>query len=274
MIMHLPEFLENVSDSRVKNWFMMDSIWYPLLIMAAYLYFIKKLGPQIMKNHKPLDLKAVMIVYNMVQVFINGYFVVRAFRLLWLSEKYKFFCIEIDYSDEVNPIQIARTIWMYHISRLIDLLETVFFVLRKKDKQATFLHIYHHLLIYFMSWIIVKYFAGGHVAFFGTVNCFVHTIMYTYYLLTATIYSGNKSAVWWKKYLTQLQMIQFVVVGLHAVVALFDRNCTFPKALIMFAIPLDVFMFLLFWNFYKRTYLRKNHDQITQNNAFSGNKIK
>lgn len=52
----------------------------------------------------------------------------------------------------------------------------------------------------------IHYFAGGHSTFFGLLNTFVHIIMYTYYMLAAMGPQMQKY-LWWKKYLTALQMV-------------------------------------------------------------------
>lgn len=52
----------------------------------------------------------------------------------------------------------------------------------------------------------VGLFAGGHVALFGTINAFVHVVMYFYYLLTAVDASYKKS-IWWKRHITELQLV-------------------------------------------------------------------
>lgn len=48
---------------------------------------------------------------------------------------------------------------------------------------------------------------GGHSTFFGLLNTFVHIVMYSYYLFSAL---GEKyqKFLWWKKYLTALQMVR------------------------------------------------------------------
>ena len=37
-------------------------------------------------------------------------------------------------------------------------------------------------------------------------NCIVHSVMYTYYFVTA-MWPEYKRRIWWKKYITQLQMV-------------------------------------------------------------------
>lgn len=56
---------------------------------------------------------------------------------------------------------MARAVWLYYICKITELLDTVFFVLRKKQNQITFLHVYHHTLMPFCGFIGLKYFAGA-----------------------------------------------------------------------------------------------------------------
>jgi hypothetical protein len=50
-------------------------------------------------------------------------------------------------------------------------------------------------------------FSGGHGTLLGVINSFVHIIMYSYYLLAALGPSVQKY-LWWKKYLTSLQLVR------------------------------------------------------------------
>jgi len=52
-------------------------------------------------------------------------------------------------------------------------------------------------------------FAGGHGTLLGLINSFVHIIMYSYYLLAALGPSVQKY-LWWKKYITTMQMVRHV----------------------------------------------------------------
>ena len=42
----------------------------------------------------------------------------------------------------------------------------VFFILRKKNNQVTFLHVYHHTSMFLLWWIGVKWVAGGQCELF------------------------------------------------------------------------------------------------------------
>lgn len=42
-----------------------------LTILAAYLYFVLKLGPQYMSSRKPFNLQNILVTYNLYQVIFS-----------------------------------------------------------------------------------------------------------------------------------------------------------------------------------------------------------
>jgi elongation of very long chain fatty acids protein 4 len=78
------------------------------------------------------------------------------------------------------------------------------FVLRKKNSQVSFLHLYHHSTMFPLWWLGVKWCPGGQAYFSATINCFVHVVMYSYYFITT--FEGYRD-VWWKKYITHMQLV-------------------------------------------------------------------
>lgn len=57
--------------------------------------------------------------------------------------------------------QIAAALWWYFVSKGVEYLDTVFFILRKKNNQVSFLHVYHHCTMFTLWWIGIKWVAGG-----------------------------------------------------------------------------------------------------------------
>lgn len=119
-------------------------------------------------------------------------------------------CSPVDYSNDELAVYTLNLTWLYLFNKLMDLLDTIFFVLRKKDRQVTFLHLYHHVMMCLVSMVGVRYVGGGHTIFVGIINTFVHVCMYTYYLLAAYDSSYQKN-IWWKKYITLLQLVSFLL---------------------------------------------------------------
>jgi len=58
-------------------------------------------------------------------------------------------------------------------------------------------------------WFGVKYTPGGHSTFFGLLNTLVHVFMYFYYMVSA-MGPRWQTYIWWKKHMTNLQMVQLV----------------------------------------------------------------
>lgn len=50
--------------------------------------------------------------------------------------------------------------YVYYLSKLTEFADTVFFVLRKKKTQITWLHLYHHALTPMEAWLLVKFISG------------------------------------------------------------------------------------------------------------------
>jgi elongation of very long chain fatty acids protein 7 len=88
------------------------------------------------------------------------------------------------------------------------------------------------------------------------VNAGVHMVMYAYYALSAL---GPHMAkhLWWKRYITQLQLIQFVLVFIHGSYFLLKTDCSCPKVLHLFQTLHAVLFIKLFGSFYLRTYRKQ-----------------
>lgn len=59
------------ADPRVKDWSMMESPLPTMAMCAFYAYFSKSLGPKLMANRKPMDLRLVLVVYNLFQTVFS-----------------------------------------------------------------------------------------------------------------------------------------------------------------------------------------------------------
>ncbi|KAG5318223.1 ELVL1 protein, partial [Pseudoatta argentina] len=249
------DLMINKSDPRVNDWPMMSGLFPTFAICLFYAYFVKVLGPKMMENRKPFDLRRVMTWYNLFQVIFSTWLFNESLVTGW-GGRYSFKCQPVDYSNDPFALRIARGCWWYYISKFIEFTDTIFFVLRKKNDHISTLHVIHHGCMPISVWFGVKFTPGGHSTFFGFLNTFVHIIMYSYYLLAA-LGPHIQPYLWWKKYLTTLQMIQFVLVMIHAFQLLFI-DCNYPKAFVWFIGMHAIMFYFLFRNFYNEAYNKKN----------------
>ncbi|XP_058974598.1 elongation of very long chain fatty acids protein 7 isoform X1 [Musca domestica] len=250
------DLMDNKSDPRTRDWFLMSSPFPTIAISITYAYIVKILGPKLMENRKPFELRKVLVVYNFLQVLFSMYLFYEASIGGWLNG-YSFTCEPVDYSYSPKAIRTARGCWWYFFSKFTEFFDTFFFVMRKRYDQVSTLHVIHHGIMPVSVWWGVKFTPGGHSTFFGFLNTFVHIIMYTYYMLAAMGPKVQKY-LWWKKYLTVLQMVQFVLVMIHSFQLFFRNDCNYPIGFAYFIGAHAVMFYFLFSDFYKKSYLRRD----------------
>nr|CAD7602474.1 unnamed protein product [Timema genevievae] len=267
--------LDLTPDPRTNDWFLIKSPTPGLTIMASYLFFVLSWGPRYMKHRKPFELTNILILYNFLQVVFSVYIFCEGLDAGWLT-KYSWTCEPVDVSTSPEALRIATGVYMYFLAKISELLDTVFFVLRKKERQITFLHLYHHTGMPMVSWGCTKYYPGGHGTLIGLINSFVHIIMYSYYMMSAMGPQFQKY-LWWKKYITTLQMVvllvvlidtrahcitgQFCLAFLHSFQLLF-HDCGYPRWTLFLTLPNAIFFYYLFNDFYYKEYeQRRTKDQ-------------
>lgn len=64
--------------------------------------------------------------------------------------------------------QVIKVLWWYYFSKLIEFMDTFFFILRKNNRQITFLHIYHHASMLNIWWFVMNWIPCGHCECFNT----------------------------------------------------------------------------------------------------------
>ena len=136
-------------------------------IFAVYLLTVVKILPAHMKNRKAYDISGIIRFYNVFQVLACTFLVVR-FHNLGFSFRNTWKCgnkLEAGREDESFDV-----LWWFLALRTLELLETVFFILRKKQNQVSSLHVYHHISTIILTWLHLKYLSGNK-NFFNRGNC-------------------------------------------------------------------------------------------------------
>lgn len=138
-----------------------------------------------MENRRPFNIERILLFYNAIQVLanfgifayvstkknstINGRKILKItfnfqvmYQLTVFSERrINYWCEELDFSDSFLGMRSAQVSYCYFLVKLLDLFDTVFFVLRKRTRQISFLHIYHHTAILVGAYIAVSWAPGN-----------------------------------------------------------------------------------------------------------------
>ncbi|ORY23942.1 ELO family [Naematelia encephala] len=159
-------------------------------------------GREIMRSRPAFKLTFLFQVHNLLLTTGSGILLALMLEeILPLYLKHGFYW-SICYKGAFTPRLVSYYMVNYYI-KYVELIDTVFLVLKKKP--LAFLHVFHHAATAILcftqlegetsvQWVVI------------TLNLTVHVIMYYYYYATA----GGKR-IWWKKYLTTLQISQFVI---------------------------------------------------------------
>ncbi len=168
-------------------------------------------------------------------------------------------CEDVDWDPRPGSAGYNMAVVLYaaFIFRIIDFADTAFFVLRKKTEHVSSLQVIHHCAMPIFGWTIVAFFPGGHESLGGPINSLVHCVMYTYYFLAA-LGPRYKKYLWWKRYLTSLQMVQFVAVLAKSLVNLSGvAGCRTSWQLSVILVFLTILFLALFSQFYRKEYVAK-----------------
>ncbi|KAH9374262.1 hypothetical protein HPB48_005582 [Haemaphysalis longicornis] len=179
-------------DPRTRDYPLVVNPMFVFPLIAFYLYFVKVLGPRLMKNREPFEITNIVRVYNVIMIVLNAKFCYLVLKHTYLpGGRYNIWCQGITgYMDEVLEEEYRHG-WWYVAVRYTEFLDTVFFVLRKKFNQITHLHVVHHTMVAFDCWFWVLYAPEG-PACTGPGHQRIRSYCHVHLLLPR--HSGTKSA--------------------------------------------------------------------------------
>lgn len=255
LIMSTAHHLMTLRDPRTSDWKALNPSFI-VILLGGYLYMAKVWGPQFMKNRKAYELKGLIRIYNLFQIVSNIYFLHSIIYYSFWKAGYSLYCQGLTYKADENSMNLLNAYYWYFFVRVADFLDTLFFVLTKKFSHISVLHVTHHTIVVFNGWMFLRLGADGHTVFGVCLNAFVHIIMYVYYFL-ASLGPSIQKYLWWKKYLTRVQIVQFFIMIIHGCIPIFV-DCGYPVMLLSIGIPQVILILGLFVNFYVQAYLNRS----------------
>jgi len=213
---------------------------------------------EVMKDRPPQRLNTLFRIHNVIlsagSALLLALMLEEILPIWWNQGTFAAMCAPTSWTPRMETYYMINYSFKY-----LELLDTVFLALKKKP--LAFLHVFHHsatAMLCFtqlngktsVSWVVI------------VLNLGVHVIMYYYYYATA---GGAK--IWWKKYLTSMQIFQFVVdlfvvyfgTYSHFATAYWPSlptmgDCNGAESSAIFGCALLSSYLVLFINFYIQTY--------------------
>ena len=196
-------------------------------------------APHIMKLFRPFDLRWPLVIHNIICTILSAYCLM-CFIIAFTEDRDLF-------STTTSSTGILRhAMFIYWMTKWYELLDTVFMILRHKRKQISFLHVFHHMSVPIIADYGYTQATWPAFTLIGSMNSFIHVIMYGYYGLTA-FYPVRNFPI--KKRITQLQMTQFLLIAMQGVWGYINYNFC------IYSIIYPIGLLSLFSNFYYRAFL-------------------
>lgn len=268
------DYFKSLADPRIKDYFVIRNGLVPTFaVIAFYLWISLYYGKRFMANRKPYEPTKTMFTYNVLLAAANLYAFYKAIVLFnYLRDLaivrapdprntskeemekiyYGYIYLGTKYLDLFGKL-LHSGVWFNLFSPTHILADTVFFLLRKKYSHISFLHVYHHSTVAFMGTVFFVVHPTGNICgVFIICNTLIHFVMYTYYALSS-LGPSVRPYLWWKRYITQMQIGQFVVYSLYFVYFIFNQE-GYNNAIIVFGGLQSPLYLYLFGKFYYDTY--------------------
>lgn len=248
-----------------KDW--MTKNWHLSLIYAA-IYVVAVFSIQyVMKFRQKFDLRRGLIAWNFVLAAFSIMGCIRVWPEFYHTiKRFGFehsFCIN-DYAHGVSGCWG----WLFLLSKLPELIDTLFIVLRKQE--LIFLHWYHHTTVLIYCWYSCRDFtASGR--WFVLMNYTVHAAMYTYYGFRALRFRIPK---WVNIIITSGQISQMFIGILINTLAYLRKSrgeeCHISYENIQWSFLMYFSYFILFFNFFYKAYITKPRQKRLENGKSNG----
>jgi len=230
LIQPLSEFLpihhiKHVDESYISNFEFklgvspLSGVFGVVCSVLLYVTVVRMMQRWVKVRGKPFQLKKFVIFHNSMLSILSGVlFCALVCQLYQLISQYGLWSVTCDPAGRHISGTIVFIYFINYIFKYLELIDT--FLLALRGKSIPFLHIYHHAATLVLCWS--QLWAQSCIQWLPIViNLLVHIIMYAYYALHAM-----GCHIWWKKYLTLLQITQFVVALVGCLSAFGSRFAT------------------------------------------------
>lgn len=216
--------------------------WAAYAIMVAYVPMVL-LSRALMSRRPAFDLQTPLKIWNCTLSLLSLVgFVINLGHVLDCG-------FESSYTD-VSLFQdgpYGLVLFIFNLSKFLELVDTAFIVLRKKE--LCFLHWFHHLTVLIYCWITIVFPPPATGYWFGQTNMLVHAVMYGYFAFATTL----RGVSWFNPLLvTALQIAQMVWGLLISVLYLLHPSTLYtPHTLLhaAYSIPMYTSYLYLFCSF-------------------------
>ena len=266
------QFEKKFQHIHTKEW--MIRYWHTSFYAVAVYMIVIFGGQAYMSNRPAYKLKKLLTLWNIGLALFS---IVGTFRtlpeLIHVLNRFGFYhsTCHPSFIEEVKPSGFWT--WMFTLSKVPELGDTVFIVLRKQN--LIFLHWYHHITVLLFTWFTYSEYTAP-ARWFVDMNYCVHSLMYSYYALRAL---GVKIPKQMAMAITASQIAQMIMGAFVTWYAYYRKSqgdaCNITQATATYGLLMYLSYFALFAQFFYNSYFSKEKSvKRTSNGAPSSKAVK
>ena len=239
-------------DYHTKRAWMAENWWTSFYWVSAYMVVVF-IGQAVMATREPFQLRRALTIWNMSLAIFSIVGTLRTLpEMIHVLQNFGFQHSVCSPSYVENSRVSGYWTWLFTLSKVPELGDTVFIILRKQN--LIFLHWYHHITVLLFTW----YSYSEHISpgrWYICMNYLVHSLMYTYYTLRALRYRVPKQIA---MVITASQIVQ-MILGCFVTYYGYSLNmmgtrCQISEGTAKLALTMYGSYFLLFARFFVNSY--------------------
>lgn len=257
-------FEKEFEHSVIRSW--MEENWRSVCGWASGIYLLLIFGGQaLMSNRKPFELRGLLTCWNISLAIFSIMGAARTLPEFIHTFSTQGFYHSLCISSFIERDRVSGFwTWMFVMSKVPELGDTVFIVLRKQP--LIFLHWYHHVTVLIYCWYSFSEYTAP-ARWFVVMNFIVHSMMYSYYAFRALRYRVPR---WVAMLITSLQLAQMVVgCYVNYMAYTFKQNgmeCGVSDTNLKLSLIMYTSYFVLFARFFYHTYVHKKGKKLERQN--------
>jgi len=234
-----------------RNWLYHN--WSVALFISLVYVFCVLTGQQLMSHKKHgYSLRYLMAFWNICLAFFSICGTIRCLpEFLYVinsSGMQSSYCVSSYYKD----VRLTFWYWIFVWSKVVELGDTVFIILRKQKLIA--LHWIHHVLTLSYAFYVIGE-APGTARWMVNMNFAIHSVMYSYYALKALQFNINRSIAMSITIAQICQMIFGLYINFNAYYIRWTGNkCDTSLSASASGIFIYSLFFILFIKFFVKSY--------------------
>lgn len=220
-----------------------------------------------LRNKKPFQLRLPLFIWNSTFALFSLIGTIRCLPefidVISTKGLITSYCNSCYYKD----MRLMTWYWLFVISKIIELGDTMFIVLRKQ--KLIHLHWIHHSLTLIFSWFVYSDMPST-ARWMVNMNFFVHSIMYSYYaIVSIKLFKIPKSIAFSITSIQLLQMVFGFAIHLHSLMRKFEgQRCDLDLSVAFTGIFMFLLHFILFLNYFINNYYNLMFHQVKMSMTF------